>query len=259
MIKIDHSVVELILSLRELNGIQYCHFFLPEIKEFINESKIKQIEDEITENFSTSLTNYEEKRKTGENDSYICDLIRNDSVEEFISHINLMKISLDCLIQPSIFETNTFLYDKQPTIIEYALFHGSGQIFRYLAMSGANLTSSLWLYVIHSKIPELVHVLEEFNVPLPNNSYEQCFLESIKCHHYDFAEYFSVNFLDGNISEKANEYAVNYCNYNYFPTSYFQSFAFFLFCKYNFYDIVNIILRSKTDEIENKLISKFSN
>ena len=91
---------------------------------------------------------FEKKCLEGENDSYICTLIRNDSVEEFIT--NFSQIS------NSIFETNLFLIENIPTIIEYASFFGSIQIFQYLKYNNIKLEPSLWLCAIHGKNAEII-------------------------------------------------------------------------------------------------------
>lgn len=60
----------------------YPYYFQPEIKPFLEETWllkkywINEIKKELPDNF-------DEKRKEGENDEYICALIRNDSVESF--------------------------------------------------------------------------------------------------------------------------------------------------------------------------------
>ena len=128
-----------------------------------------------------------EKRKSGENDSTIAKLIREDSVEEFITYITKQNYKPNCKISKSHFETNPLLNSKEPTLIEYAAFFGSIQIFRYLAMNDADLTPSLWIYSIHSRNSELIHIIEEFQVELDENTLEKCIIEAIKCHHNDFA------------------------------------------------------------------------
>lgn len=91
------------------------------------------------------------KCQIGENDSYLCQLIRDDLVDDFIVYINKNNLSLFRKIEPSIFETNLFLIQKKPSLIEYATFYGSVQIFQYLRFSEVELDSSLWFYAIHSK------------------------------------------------------------------------------------------------------------
>lgn len=75
------------------------------MKEFIEEKYQEQIESEI-------FPIFEEKCQLCEKDSYICTLIREDSVEEFVSHVNRTNLSLYTQIEPSIYETNSFLIRK---------------------------------------------------------------------------------------------------------------------------------------------------
>ena len=49
-------------------------------------------------------------------------LIRSDSVEDFIIYTNRTNLSLLTKIKPTIYEKNSFLIDKEPTLIEYAVF-----------------------------------------------------------------------------------------------------------------------------------------
>ena len=62
--------------------------------------------------------------------------------------------------------------------------------------------------MIHSKNAELIHILEENNVSQAafenkienelddsKNEYLRCFIESIKFHHNNIAEYFENNFM----------------------------------------------------------------
>ena len=91
----------------------YGDYFYPEIKDYIKEEETKELPEQ-----------FEEKRRIGENDSYLCDLIRNDKIEDFIAYYNRSRdqISLTMTIAPSIFETNQFLLKNQnPTLIEYFL------------------------------------------------------------------------------------------------------------------------------------------
>ena len=48
---------------------------------------------------SKVFNNFEGKRETRENESFICLLIRNDSVEEFISYVNKVNITFRFLKQ----------------------------------------------------------------------------------------------------------------------------------------------------------------
>ena len=94
---------------------------------------------EYFSNVNNSDERHEEKKEIGENDSYICQLIREDLVIPFITYVNQTNYSLSKTINKSIYETNSFLSHKDVTLLEYASYFGSIQIFRYLMFNGCNL------------------------------------------------------------------------------------------------------------------------
>ena len=56
-------------------------------------------------------------------------------------------------------------------------------------MNKIELKPSLWLYAIHSRNAELIHLLETYQVsPLVDN-FERCLSESIKYHRNEIADY----------------------------------------------------------------------
>lgn len=116
----------------ELKGKDFYIYFYPEIKSIYGEEKFKSIIEPMIENDSDIFDDFEKKRQEGKNNSYICSLIRQDSVEEFISYINRNNISPSSKIKTSIFETNKLFIKKMPTLIEYSAFYCSIQIFDFL-------------------------------------------------------------------------------------------------------------------------------
>lgn len=180
-----------VISQPEYVKMGYIDYFIPEFSSFIVKKSIKNIEL------------FNEKRKSGENDSYISQLIRNDSIIEFITYVNKTNLSLSSEINFSIFETNLILLKKENiSLIEYASFYGSFQIFKYLQMNGVKLHCQLWNYAIHGKNPDLFHFLERFQ---GGTDFFECYLESIKCHHIDFMNYIKDNLLTNNIEKHRNE------------------------------------------------------
>ena len=116
------------------------------------------------------FTEYDSKTLEGENSSYICSLIRQDSVEKFIAYVHHQNISASSKNSPSIFSLNPFLIDnKNTTLIEYSAFFGSIQIFQYFIINEAELSPSLLLHAIHLKKAELIQLLKLINVNPPNN------------------------------------------------------------------------------------------
>ncbi|KAK8843299.1 hypothetical protein M9Y10_025154 [Tritrichomonas musculus] len=197
------------------------HFLYPTMKEFYEEEKQKQIEKDIFDHYGDELPTFEEKCRIGENDSYLCSLIRSDSIEEFVSYVNRTNLSLSVKIDSSIYETNSFLIGKEPKLIEYAAFFGSIQIIQYLKYNNVPLTSSLWLYAVHSNSAELIHFLEENNInKTTKQNIEDILIESIKCHHNDISNYIKDNFYEQNgtdFQDHFNETIINSLNFFFFP------------------------------------------
>ena len=252
IITIDKAIYNKISKMnKEYN---YLEFLYPEIKNFFPKRMNKQIEERIFLETNIKIDedeNYEifdEIRKKGENHNYLCELIRNDSVAEFIAYINQSNIPLNSKIKPSIFETNLFLMKKKSTeLIEYATFCGSIQIFQYLRINDVKLTPSLWLYSIHGQNAEIIHLLEE-NSGLLKNFYSKCLDESLKCHHFNITDYIINNAgIEVDISK-----CTKYMNFSYFPDDIYKEEAFYYLCKYDNYDIIKPIFSTFLSEIEIK-------
>ena len=237
---------------------QYEKYFIPEIKQFLNDKSIITEED------------FEEKRRIGENENYICELIRKDSIDEFIVYINKtnykikkerpssdfrMVVYLDemypdqysscATIERSVFETNPFLYDKyRLTLIEYAAFYGSVQIFKYLYKNGIKLTKPLWEFAVHGDNAEIIHILED-NGLKPD---EKSLKESIKCHHIDVTNYILNNYQ---ISDSFNKLAQCLKNFNflYIEDNQVNNLMFLDLCKYDYCSLVEILLKINNFDI----------
>ena len=189
---IPDKTISNIISNGKYKILNYHVYFQKEFKKFYSKSLLEKMEnDQIYDN-----EQFEKKRKIGENDSYICELIRNDSIDEFIAYVNQTNFDLSKTIDWSPFETNTFLLKGYTSLIEYAAFFGSMQIFQYLRLNGVCLTERLWLYSIHSKSSEMIHCLEENQVETYKRTFKECIEEAIKCHHNDIAQYFIENHTD---------------------------------------------------------------
>ena len=269
IIKMTDKICEYMMNKYEPNGYRYCHFFYPELEQFLGEEKMKSVKNELLNESSNIFDSYDMKREEGENDSQICSMIRNDSVREFVSYLTRSNCSLSRQITPSIFETNSFLLEgKDTTLIEYSAFFGSIKIFRYLMKKGVKLTASLWLYAIHSKNAALIHILETKNVcpPKLDNKNEEdlieylrCLIESIKCHHNDFADYIQNNFLFQEEKDpKRNETiicnCIKYHNYYYFEPETIKEHGFFSLSLYKYNELFNLLLKEKEEEIKIKII-----
>ena len=211
--------------------------------------------------------NYEDKQIIGENDDMISEIIRKDLIEDFITFVNKNNYSLKSKIKRSFFETNDFLIKHgETTLIDYAAFFGSTQIFKYLYTNGAEITSRLWLYGIHSDNPEIIHHLLEKKVGPPNGSYEECIKEAIKCHHNDITNYIQSNLINEDIKSiiainfeenyKTNiySYSFHYYNFSYFPSEIQYKIIFYYACQYDYLEIVEYFLNSFRIDITERII-----
>ena len=236
----DKNIVT-IMSRNKYKKANYFMYFQPEIKTFKNEAiPQKQID-------------FDEKRKIGENDEDVCELIRKDSIEEFITFVNQRNLSLNTTIERSLFETNSFLYKKRPTLIEYSAFFGSIQIFKYLNLNGVELTPSIWLYSIHGCHPEMIHYLEVKKIQCPTDSLK----EAIKCHHNEIANYLLTNVFK---NASVLEFCIKYYNYNFMPDSIDlnNENIFYNLCKYDYIYLVSSMLNTTKIVINKKYVSECS-
>lgn len=165
-------------------------YFYEEIKSFIDQEQKESIENELSNLDKDTFNNYEEKCQIGENDSYICELIRNDNIDEFTSFTEKkLKLLTNYSIEPSLFETNQYLINKRISLIEYASFFGSLKIFKYLFINGFQLNPSLWIFTIHGQNPDIIHFLEQNNIEPNDRKFNECLVESIKCHYINMVQY----------------------------------------------------------------------
>ena len=265
MIIIDDHIAKKILTTEKFIEQNYPQYFVPEIKPFVNE---KWFPNDIRDFIKKDLPdNYDNLRKKGENESYICTLIREDLVTEFIAHINRNDISLRSTIERSIYETNHFLIEKKNiSFIEYSVYSGSIQIFQYLLREGVELTPSLWLCAVHGKNAEIIHILEENHIEPEDKNYKDCINESIKCHHNDIATYIKNNLstqeeeeidFKNNFKEKIVYLFFRYNNFSFFPQEIENIYILFYACKFDYLEIAKFLMDSGKFDIDTKIILNF--
>ena len=261
---LDEFIAKRIIKGKYLDR-KYPQYFQPEIQPFLKEKWFPKYDEKnsfnkwVTEIQDEIPSDFYEKRKNGENDDFICRLIQKDSIGEFITYVNKNDYPLKSTIDISKYETNSFLLKKkETTLIEYAAFFGSIQIFKYLYKNEVELTPSLWYYAIHGKDEEIFHILEENHVKLPENeSYEQIFKESIKCHHIDAANYIQDNYLE-NENNTNTKYemidGLKYYNFIFIPNDDINETSFHYLCKYDYYILVFNLLNTKNIDVNKILI-----
>ena len=263
ILELDQSIANIMMTPKYYNA-KYPHYFFIELKKFIQRRFITKIEKEnkillADDSRNRNATEYfEENRKIGQNDNFLEQLIRNDSIDEFVAYVNKTNMSLRTCVKPSIFETNSFLLKNEVTLIDYSVFFGSYNILKYLQMNNVELTKSLWFYAIHGNNPDIIHFLEEFIPSKDNRFYVKCLNESIKCHHNDIANYIKNNLLTSENSASVDSYlaGIKYYNYECFPEKLDGFVIFTELCKYDYTYIVNFLLDNNLIDINLDKVTK---
>ena len=120
----DEYIVKKIIKNEKYLNAKYPQYFQPEIQPFLNEEWFPKYEtNKLVADLKKELpSDFYENRKIGENDYGICKLIQKDLIEEFIIYANKNCYSVNSTINPSIYETNNFLFKYKIKLIEYAAF-----------------------------------------------------------------------------------------------------------------------------------------
>lgn len=203
---------------------KYLEYFYPEFETYFDDN----IKTKIHTMKENDIEEFKKKREIGENDNYLCNLIRNDEIVDFISYLEQTNISPTIKIQPSIYETHLFLINKELSLIEYSAFCGSIQIFKYLCNQKVQLETSIWPYAVHGRNVEIIHFLEEQKIKTLCDTFQYLIIESIKCHYNEITEYFQSNLCE-------NEKIYN----NYLYRKSLKSYNFIFFTDKNVSHLIN--------------------
>ena len=196
---------------------------------------------------------YELKRKKGENDSLICELIRNNSIDDFESHINKNGIDLNSHIKESIYETNQMLLkNKNVSLIQYAAFFGSDNIFYFLIERGVEINISILKFAVHGKNTGIIRtIIDEIDSKNINKAdAEEVLLTTIQCFNGDFFQYYNTLFeITDEFYSFCLKYSLKYRNYNICLNASLDNLETIL-AKYDCYIITEHLLKIKTHDIE---------
>lgn len=242
----------------------YLNYFYPEFKDLMTEKVTQEVEmtncrfTENKEAIDYASKSFIEKRKIGENDDVICQIIQKDSVDEFTSYTKRNNVSLSMKIKPSIYETNSFLLSKSPTLIEYSAFCNAVQVFNYLFSKNVELSPSLWIFAIRGQSNDIINILKKNKIQPKDKSYKECVIKSISCHHLEITNFLMSHFLKGKSIESLNinQQLLKSYNFFYFPNDIGSDFnAFYDLCQNNYVSLVQKILESSNININSKRIA----
>lgn len=271
MIIIDEFIVS-VIARTEYTNLNYIEYFAPEIKMFITDKFIQKYCSGILYfrkyNFIQKINkeipdDFYEKRKIGENDSYLCYLIRMNMVKEFVIYVNQSNIPLNSRIEMSIYETNPFLMKMSHTIIQYASFFGSVGIIKYIKLNeDVRLVPTLWDYSIHSQNAEMIKYLEDNHVQPRMRNYKHILNESIKCYHNEISNYIIDNLIEEENLQNNDkvDYWDNLCYFAFKNDNYaflndnldFKYVLFYLF-EFDHYPLVKLFLQQRNIEINARI------
>lgn len=231
ILKVDELIANEIYNYKD----SYRQYFYNEIKPFISKEKLEKYSIDEYHKF-------EEQRKLAENHNKICEIIRNDSVDDFISFVKKNNIEFDKLIPSSIFQVD----NGSSYIIEYAALCGSVQIFQYLINEKIRLPYEYWKYIIRSRNPQMIFILEESNVELNKICYG-LFIESIKCYHNDIANYIQDSYEIPADLMKNRDFFESF-NFAFITPSMINKSLYYIF-QYDYLNIVEILLKNSDFDV----------
>lgn len=246
LLSFDQTIVNQIT--KEFKDHNYIQYFAPEIKPFLDAKTRIHFKESFKE---SQLDDFDEKRRKGENDSYICEIIRNDSIDDFISHVTNTQTPLTSDITESIYESNFSLVNSKIQIIDYAVFYGAIQIFNYLQTKDVNFTIQTPIFGAHSNNKEIIDSIIEkrsiMNLEMP-------FLQdSIKCNHNDIVNYMIEKYkIDDKNSILSN--SIQY--YNFVFIEKIDQSVFYDLCKYDYCSFVSILMKDKDIDINKEKVFK---
>ena len=221
----------------------YPQYLFNSIQPFLDDESIQRITRNIPKNYDKKLL------LNGENDHHICELIRNDMIDDFIKFVGKEKAPLNRLIEKSIFETNPFLTNKKVSLIEYVAFFGSINIFKYLLNHGIKAGPSLWEFAVHGRNNDIINLLKEKKIEPKNKII--CYEEAIKCHHNEIARYIKNEFFTKD-DDKSKDFFIQYLKYynvSLIQPNYVDSSSFFHLCQYDYSPLVSILSKDKNIDI----------
>ena len=145
-------------------------------------------------------------------------IIQNDNLQAFMDYITKNNIDINSSVKFSIYECNEFCnlfyIDQMPRLIDYAAIHGSINIFKYLLVEGAILSSEIPLFAIKGGKTEIISLLEE-NIEIRNHLISQKSLNrAILYHKNNIIDYIRGNY-ELKFGSDALLFSITSLNYKY--------------------------------------------
>lgn len=257
----DQSIAAVFMTKKCIRE-KYPHYFYNNFSKFFKNKFKREILDIIREddpemdNLFPYDPRFEENRIHGENPRRLCKLIRDDSLHEFKQYVDSNNLNLFMTIKQSVFETNPFLLSRETTLAEYASFYGSLKILKYLYENQVELTSSLWIYSVHSQNIDVIHFIEQKSFKVKEKVFIYAMLEAVRCLHKNVADYIMDNYIkyhNLHIEGQIALQSIKDFNYEFFPHI-FDFNHFFYLCKRGYFYLVQLILNKHSIELNTRII-----
>ena len=215
---LDEEIITIQSLMDEVcGGKDFFFFFFPEIKK-----KDHKYYDESINKFQELLPLKDDNvhdvlRRKGQNEDEFACFIENDDIINFRKYFCLENHSPNDLIPYSKYLRHQFvnLEHCMPSLVEYAAFFGSIQIFKFLYLEGAKLTSNITFFAIAGGNYEIIHFLEENKF-----TFDEADLKiAIQFHHDEIVEYI-INNYDVEFSLEHFQTSILSFNYHFFYDMY---------------------------------------
>ena len=110
------------------------------------------------------------------------------------------------------------------------------------------MNKSLWLYSIHGRNGELIHLLEENHVNASeyDNDFKKCLRESIKCFHSELTNYFRNHYIQEKDEKKFDSFSniFDFYNFDQIEKTMIDQYSFYFLCKNDYFVLVDFLLNS---------------
>lgn len=199
-------------------------------------------------------------RKSGKNLIKICEIIQNDSIVDFIKYVNKEEIDINGQITLLPFEIKQFTHILKITLIEYAALCGSIQILMHLYKNKVDIYPDyIWIYAIHGRNAEIIYFLIDNKIE--PRSYVKCYLEAVKCRHFEIADFIKGEFLTNGQEtideDKLNKFIVENYNYSMFTEDLCKKTELFgTFCQSDYLMIWRNLLENYNCDINTRFSEK---
>lgn len=124
--------------------------------------------------------------------------------------------------------------------------------FKLLYKNKISLTPSLWIYAIHGRNPEIIHILEENNIKPEDKTFVKCYEEAIKYHHNELADYINNNYLEKSNIEISK--ILKCYNFEFLIDDYCNELIFEDLCQYGYYSLAEFIMNISHLDVNKNII-----